>query len=140
MAIQETIYNKALEFGANNIKEGVTYNELLNYLKENKLDVNDGVARSFHVWFYETFYVSGIYERRNDPSGMGVFNEDVLRGKDNTKGFLTGEAYLKYLDFLEYRQALKSAKQSSNLAKIAIAISAILALIQIVLQFVCGCK
>jgi hypothetical protein len=87
-----------------------------------------------HVWFYENFYVKGIYDQVKDLRfTSGTFNDTNLEKFDNKPAIITADAYQKYVDYQELKVAYQSSKDASRLATRAIWITAIIGLLQIAL-------
>ena len=82
--VKKTVYIIALEFGVDNVGNDLTYNKLLEHLHQNNITLNQEMKRYFHVWFYENFYVDGIYPKIKDFKWTsGDLNESVLSNYDN---------------------------------------------------------
>ena len=139
--IENNIYTESLKFGIDNIQTGVTYNELINHLKSLNKPFQPEFQRYLHIWFYENFYVDVIYQKIKDFNwGSGDLNENNLSKYDNEKGIIIGSAHQTYLDHQELKFAYKAAKKATESANIAIWVTAIVGLIQIVISLYQNCN
>lgn len=134
------IYTVALKYGTDNIKNGVTYNELLEHFKSNNIIFDPSFQRYFHIWFYENFFVDGVYQHIKDFNvNLGYLNENVLVQHDNKKATITGDAHQTYLDHQELRFAYQSAKDATRIATVAIYVTIAVGLAQILVSIFTSC-
>lgn len=135
------IYTIALKYGTDNISVGVTYNELMEHLKSKNITIDPIFQRYFHIWFYENFFVDGVYQHIKDfNANMGYLNENVLVQHDNKKASITGDAHQTFLDHQELRFAYQSAKEATRIATLAIYITIAVGLAQILVSIFTSCN
>ncbi|MBI2268789.1 MAG: hypothetical protein HYU69_00365 [Bacteroidetes bacterium] len=139
--MDKNIYIQALEIGTKNMTNGISYNELLEKLNAFGLKPHGEFQKYFHLWFYKKFYYPALFRYINLPSNGGAVEENELEGHDNQFAILTAEGYTEYLDFLKLEQAKIDTQRAHELSmtaikwsRIAVYISAGMALIQILLQ------
>jgi hypothetical protein len=116
MDIEKSYIVLVHEFAANHANDGFTRKELDDYLKLKGIDVEDSVARQNVLSTLER----NAYGRQSD-------------GKE--KHFIIEEAFYRHLGYLEMKAAKDNAKSASRLSVVAIGISSVLALIQIIIAF-----
>ena len=132
---EENIYTIALKYGADNLNNGITYNNLLSHLKSKGKSLDKDIQRYFHVWFYENFYVDAIYPKIKDFRWTsGDLGENVLAVHDDKKAILTGNSHQMYLDYQELRFAYKSSKQATWIAIWAIIVTIVIGILQIIVS------
>lgn len=130
--LQENIFIKSLEFGIRNMQYGTTFNDFYQFLLTIQPNTQDDFKHYMHVWFYENFYVKGIYDQVKDLRfTSGTFHDTNLEKFDNQTAIITADAYQKYVDYQELKVAYQSSKEASKYAIIAICVTAIVGLIQI---------
>lgn len=130
--MEKNIYIRALEIGANHMKDGITYEQMLNKLSAINMKPDGNFEAYFRRWFYSHFYIADIYEYRGQHGTPFDFYK--LRNYDNQVGVLMEKGYTEYLDFQKLEKAKTDTKKAHDLALWAIFISGGMALIQIFLQ------
>jgi hypothetical protein len=131
--IQDNIFIQSLEFGITKIDTGTSYVEFQEFLKKVQPTMQQDFKHYMHVWFYENFYVKAIYDQVKDLRfTSGTFSDNNLKNFDNQPAIITADAYQKYVDYQELKVAYHSSKDASRLATIAILITAIIGILQIV--------
>ncbi len=133
---QQNIYIDALEYGVNNLKEGISYNDLEKHLKEKGYNIKGKFAKYFKTWFYSTFFNNpqtkkAIRALSGDTSISGYIEESQY---DKDKSPLMAEGYFNLMDYKELEEARESSRQAQKTAKWAIIIAGILAGASIMLQ------
>lgn len=109
----ENIYIKALEKGYNIGTEGISLNEMREYLKP---DIDKYNQYDFKTWFYLNFENEKRRINKINPNyGFNIDPEEKLR--------LAPEAVMQYLDYLELKEARESSNKAIKIAIIAIFIS-----------------
>ncbi|HEX7414574.1 MAG TPA: hypothetical protein VF411_11070, partial [Bacteroidia bacterium] len=119
--------------GRNNMKDGISFNELIKHLGSKGFQFNAHYLDYFHIWFYTNFYHPSVTPHLKSYT---FATTEVLRKnqeRDNDTCIITGEAYENLIDFENLQEARKSSKQANKLATWAIVISIVLALIQIII-------
>lgn len=133
--MEKNIFIKALEFGEKNIEIGISFNELIEFLKHdiNKKFQNDEEKKrfinSFNVWFYDNFFLREIQKTR---AGIReIPSLELMKTHNVNKAMLTGEAFFKLIEFKELNEARKSSKKAFWIATIATLLTFISILVQI---------
>jgi len=133
---QENIYIDALEYGVRNLKDGISYNDLEEHLKEKGYNIEGKFAKYFKTWFYSTFFndpqtKDAIRALSGDSSISGYIDESQY---DEDKSPLMAEGYFNLMDYKELVEARESSKRAQKTAKWAIIIAGILAFASIIFQ------
>ena len=119
----KNIYIASYELGASNMSKGISFNELCGKLKNEYTELNDDEFRKhFEIWFYSNFYVNDAYMVCRKPN-KDLFSYFGRTDCKNIEGFLSGEAYQKYLEYKELEQARKSSRTANWFAVAAILLS-----------------
>ncbi|MCK4345989.1 MAG: hypothetical protein KAX05_11950 [Bacteroidales bacterium] len=134
---QENIYIDALEYGVRNLKKGISYTDLENYLKEKDYNIEGEFAKYFKTWFYSTFFndpqtKNAIRALSGDTSISGWLDKSPY---DEDKSPLMAEGYFNLMDYKELEEARESSRKAHKTAIWAIFIAGLLAFISIVFQF-----
>lgn len=108
------------EFAASRINTGFLREEMLQYLVNKGLVLNDDDFKQ---------HIDIVF---GEIVGHGPATVREL-GAASTRFFMLSEAYYRHLGYLEMKSAQDSSKGASRLSLIAIGISSILALIQILI-------
>lgn len=109
---KDDVYITMLKIGKEHTEEGISYSEMRNKLKQ--------ADDEFHKQLYiENFTVPNVLKY--------TFNSDV-----NYR--LNSEGYFRLLEHEELKHARESSLEATNLAKIAMYISATLAIVSILVQ------
>lgn len=128
MNLEDSIYIKCLKKGFNAPPEGISFNEMIQYLvAEGHPEANTHDFKChFYVWFFDNFFQHAIYYdrmmQRQPPMWPWAYRETVENGKPNPQlevkspmMFPAQESYLNYL-------SLEATKSKSTLAvRIALA-------------------
>ena len=123
-----------LEFGLLHQKDGISYNNMVLHLKSKGWENIDTPA--FRRWFYKNFFCQQAYNdnRTDHPLNIWAILSVPIEPKyDNDKSVITGEAYFKYLEYISIKSAVENAKNSTLIAYCAIAITATIGIIQILI-------
>lgn len=141
-----------LRYGSQKMKEGVSYNEVKDYLLKKGDDLNEYNEDSIKLWFCRSFYhVQATYNAERVLRGEttnGKFNLVFSQHLDD-KVSLMGHAYMEYIDYVELKEAREAsslaheaadkantaARKSIRIATWAVGLSALLALGSLLLQF-----
>lgn len=116
MDIEKSYIVLVHEFAANHANDGFTREELDSYLRLKGVDVEDSVARQ---------NVLSTLER----------NAYGRKSGGRERYFIIEEAFYRHLGYLEMKAAKDNAKSASRLSVVAIGISSMLALVQIIIAF-----
>ncbi len=138
----DNIYTIALKYGVDNLNTGVTYNQLIAHLQSKNIALNTEQQIYFHLWFYENFYVdNSVYHRVKDFIWQnGEQSESFLSPHDNSKALIMGNAHQAFQDYQELRFAYKSSKEAKLLATIAIFVTIIVGIAQILVSIFTTCN
>ena len=132
MQTTNNIYIDALKFGDQ--QKAISFNELKEHLTKTGCDLtDDNYLKYIHYWFYRNFYhptVLIIFEHGQSGSVFELLLK--LNEYDTHKCPLTANAYEMLLDYNKLQQTRQEAKRARQLAIIAIWISVVLALLQII--------
>lgn len=127
------IYIKTLGIGQDQIKEGISFNELIEKLKIQKSD--DTFYINFRLWFYDHFYnektLSNRIRQYNTSRGPNYPPE-----LDDEKCYISADASMDYLDYLELKEARESAKFAKKIAIISILLTLTAIIIQIIFNLI----
>ena len=139
---EENIYTIALKYGVANLNTGVTYNQLIAHFKSKNIILNNDLQIYFHLWFYENFYVdNSVYYRVKDFVWQNAEqSESFLSPHDNSKALIMGHAHQTFQDYQELRFAYKSSKEATRLATIAIVVTIIVGIAQIIVSVFTTCS
>jgi hypothetical protein len=132
----KNIYIDSLKYGADHLQRGVSYIELRKHLLESGHEIPPGFEPYFKVWFFTNFFTSIMVQLRQSNAGaFGLLLQDIRNEMhDGELGIITAEAYETLLDFQKLEHAKKDTRRALRLSWIAIGISGLLALVQIILQ------
>lgn len=126
----------ALEFGLNNLQNGITYNETVTFLGEKGWTNIENT--SFRLWFYENFDCMEFYLRDGNISENTStrIEKNWILGTafDNSKSIMNGDAYFKYIDFVEVKKAFEEAQSAKRIANTALIVTIIVGIIQSILS------
>jgi hypothetical protein len=120
---------------------GITFNEMIAYLKEIGKDPKADFFDYYKVWFFRTFFIPRIHPSVDQSFEFHASTPGYLDQQMNLKAVLSAEASFDYMEYLELKEARESSKQAKQIAIAAIIISIILALIQILIPIIqshCG--
>ncbi len=135
------MYMDALRFGVESMPLGITINKLKSHLGTLGWTISDDQSEYFQYWFFTNFYHPSAFqnlEYGNTQQVHHMLKETATLGDVTCP--MTADAYDTFLDFEKLERAKIDTKKATNLSLIAIGISAVLALIQIILQIFCGCN
>ncbi len=123
---KENIYIKTLQFGADNFKEGVTYNQVREYLGKDAPPEGSNHELSFLNWFFDNFHQQELLslERKNASSGKWLAIATLKKYYDK-QAHMTGEAHQNLIEYIELQEARNSSKKSMIVAIIAIILTII---------------
>ena len=116
---ENNIYFLTLEFGVKNISKGISFNQLLEYLKSKSVLVEDNFMPYFRYWFYESFFIQEVYpsfQSTNTIERQSALNNDYLKAQDDKLAIITGTANQSHLEFIELKFAYKSSKTATKIA------------------------
>ena len=122
-----------MEYGLE-CQEGVSYNEMIDYLKTKNWNNVDSPA--FRQWFYKNFFCQKVYSdhyHEHPLNSLAILSVPIERKYDKEKASITGDAYFKYIEYLHIRTALRNARLSTIIAYIALFIPVIIGLMQILI-------
>lgn len=135
MTKNDNLYIEALKEGRNNMKDGISFDELIKHLQSKGFEFSSGYLDYFRFWFYTNFYhlVITPHLKLSTPQSITILHEATVSNPnvDNEKCIITGEAYENLIDFENLQEARKSSKQANKLATWAIIISIILGVISV---------
>ncbi len=118
--IPENVYFAALEHGTT-CMDGISYNEMVQYLKDTRKGWHERLAESFSFWFFLNFYhhhATLAANRRLHASG-GTAHMEVKEYLEQP-AVLMGDAYMRYVDILELREARRASQIAETHAKASI--------------------
>jgi hypothetical protein len=132
----DNIYIDSLRFGVSKMDTRISYTELTEHLQQIDWKIETNFEDYFKYWFYTNFY-------NKEPFQMfrtGNFNQTTsilseINVYEKRKCLITANAFETLQDFEKLKQAKIDTKKAHNLSMAAITISALLALIQIVIEF-----
>ncbi len=133
---KDNIYTIALKYGVDNLNAGITYNQLIAHLKSKNITLNKELQIYFHLWFYENFYLdNSVYYRVKDFVWQNSEqSESFLSPHDNSKALIMGNAHQTFQDYQELQFAYKSSKEATRLATIAIFVTIVVGIAQILVS------
>lgn len=111
--ITRNTYIALLEVGVDKIREGITYNEMLGYLKDKGLLENDNGDARLKTVFESLFETKMVLDQL----------EPKRKNNNTTKYILKATAFFSYLQFKEYQHSLSSSKKAMILSFWAIGIT-----------------
>ena len=132
MDITKNIYRYALEEASKYIEDdGITYNELISILESKGFKPHN---RSFMIWFFDSFIV---IDTTITGSGLNTSSETLIKQLSyteydgntdfdslrNKKCYLKAEGVMRLMEYIELEDARKQSFRASKQAKMAIYIS-----------------
>lgn len=132
IVMENNIYIKSLEFGVQNMKDGVSYLEMLEYLSICNLQPDNLFENYYANWFFENFFIESLHRYTSEHGYKFAFRKEELDKYKQEKAILTGNAYQNYIDYLELKEARKSSKKAFNTAIAAIILTFISVIFQII--------
>ena len=119
--IPDNVYFAALEHGTTRM-EGISYNEMVQYLKDNGKGWNDKLSESFCFWFFLNFYHEGatLAASRRLHAVPGTQHMRIESEQLDAPAVLMGDAYMRYVDILELREARRASQIAEGHAKASI--------------------
>lgn len=114
MKLQDNIYFQSYEYGFNH-PEGVTYNELVQYLSSKGHSFDKNRTSYFQHWFFLNFFSgSATWQVQRLEHGEYSHGNVNLRDYLDTKAVMTGEALLRYVDMVELMQTREQAAEANR--------------------------
>ncbi len=119
--LPDNVYFAALEHGTT-CMAGISYNEMVQYLRNNGKGWNDNLHESFSFWFFLNFYQEGatLAANRRLHAVPGTHHMTIKAEELNAPAILMGEAYMRYVDILELREARRASQIAEAHAKASI--------------------
>ncbi|KKL72843.1 hypothetical protein LCGC14_2080860 [marine sediment metagenome] len=137
----DNIYIEILRYGSERINQGVTFNQVLNHLKEKGFQI-DGLYKNYlGIWFFTNFY-----SHPASHSAFKIVRGELAADQMNLIYFdgicrMTGDAYMNYMDYVELKEAREASskahaasRKAIRIAIWALSISGILALGSLIFQ------
>lgn len=131
----DNIYFDSVSFGISKMPIGISLDELKEHLRKIGWEEEYFTNEYFHLWFFTNFYIKDlfpIFKYGNQLSINSALND--VKHYQSKKCILTSEALEIYLDIKKIEQVRKDTKRANRLAIIAIIISILLGIIQIVIN------
>ncbi len=134
MSTSKGIYIDALGYGVIHLNEGVSFNKVIQHLRDLKYKIEGEYFGYFHRWFYLNYFhetmTRGAYfaEDKHDPYKNW---KELFIGVDDSLCIIMSEGYMKYMEYVELEQARQSSKRAQIIAIIAIVISIVFAIASI---------
>ena len=125
------IYIKTLEIGQDNMKEGISFNELIIKLCIQKTEGT--FYTNFRIWFYDNFYNELTISnriRKYSPSRAPNYPSAL----DDEKCYISAKSTMEYLDYIELKEARESAKFAKKIAIISIGLTLTAIIVQIIIS------
>ena len=144
--VEKNIYIKTTEFAIQKGREGISYNELREYLLKSDLEYIDKYPESFIIWFFAYFqHPKATWLANRFETGQGITTRNNLEKEFqkfySSKVYLSYKGHMEYIEYIELDEARKSSQEAHrdatkafHLARFALWVSASLALVSIVLQ------
>lgn len=133
---KSNLYVAALQYGEENISEGVSYQDMIKYLEETGYYTKGDNVFQFKEWFYLTFYnptwAQTVYLIKNGRLKSELGNQ--TNKFDSIAAFLQPEQLFSLYDYLELKEARIFSRQAHKIAIAAIVISGFLAAFSIIVQ------
>ena len=119
--LPDNVYFAALEYGTSRM-DGISYNEMVQYLKDNGKGWNDKLTESFCFWFFLNFYHEGatLAASRRLHAVPGTHFMRIEPEHLDAQAVLMGDAYMRYVDILELREARRASQIAEAHAKASI--------------------
>lgn len=119
--IPDNVYFAALEHGTT-CMDGISYNEMVQYLKDAGKGWKDNLHESFRFWFFLNFYHEGatLAASRRLHAVPGTHYMKIEAEELNAPAILMGDAYMRYVDILELREARRASQIAETHAKTSI--------------------
>jgi hypothetical protein len=131
------IYIDALKFGLTKMQTGLSFNKLLNHLRNCMgYTFEPTYLEYFRVWFHHSFYNTDIsvgFKYGTEAHILSVTRQ--LPNLDDHKLIMTAESYETLLDYEKLQQTRESSKKAHYLGIAAIIISVLLGIVQIIIGY-----
>lgn len=92
---KSNIYIDVLNYGAENLNRGITYEEAIRYLG-NRAPKGD-FEMYFNNWFYDNFHSENIPALKKKQSETVILTKEELSEANTQQVFLTSSAYFKLI-------------------------------------------
>lgn len=124
--VRDNLYLKILEIGRDNLEMGLSFNELIDYLKKDGFILNECWERTLREWFYTSFFHEEAHCSKygtNPYTDVTSLNEHL-----GCNFILKGESCMRLLQYYQVKSADKSSADAKTQALTArnIAVAALI--------------